>query len=98
MIMAEARIALCRLQITKQPAVSEVEAGLLSTIWKNVSDPILNMWSDHTIPVYNHSRIFKVIIDWDCWRNEDPVFAGDALVWFTDGFRYGVWDFWHKTK
>jgi ribonuclease HI len=30
---------------------SETEAGLL-TIWKNVSDPIFYMWSDHTIPVF----------------------------------------------
>jgi hypothetical protein len=86
LIMAEARMALYRLQITKQLAASEVEAGLLS-ILKNVSDPILHMWSDHTIPVYNHSIIFKVFIHWDYWRNEDPVFPEDALVWFTDRSR-----------
>jgi hypothetical protein len=64
LIMVEARMALYKLHILKQPAVSETEAGLLS-IWKNVSDPIFDMGSDHTIPVYHHSRIFKVIIDWD---------------------------------
>jgi hypothetical protein len=35
LIMVEARMALYRLQITKQPASSEAETGLLS-IWKNV--------------------------------------------------------------
>jgi hypothetical protein len=45
------------------------------------------MWSDHTIPVYYHSRTFKVITDWDYWRNKDPVFTGDVLIWFTDGSR-----------
>jgi hypothetical protein len=52
-----------------------------------VREPILDMQSDHTIPVYYHSRIFKVIIDWDYWRNEDPVFPENALIWFTDGSR-----------
>jgi hypothetical protein len=77
-------MALYRLHILKQPAVSETEAGLLS-IQKNVSDPILDIWSDHTIPVYYHSRIFKVIIDWDYWRNKDPGFPKNASIWFTDG-------------
>jgi hypothetical protein len=86
LIMAEARMALYRLQITKQPSASEVEMGLLS-IWKNVSDPILEMQVDHIIPVFKHSRIFKVIIDRDYWENVDPVVSEDAVVWFTDGSR-----------
>jgi hypothetical protein len=28
-----------------------------------------------------------VITDIDYWRNNDPKFPEDALVWFTDGFR-----------
>jgi hypothetical protein len=54
---------------------------------KNVGDPILDMWSDYTIPVYYHSKIFNVIIDQDYWRNADPVFPEDALFWLTDGRR-----------
>ena len=27
------------------------------------------------------------MIDWDYWRNNNPVFPGDALIWFTDGSR-----------
>jgi hypothetical protein len=73
LIMAEARMTLYRLHTLRQPAVSETEAGLLS-IRKNVSDPSLDMRSDRAIPVYYHSRILKVIIDWDYWRNKDPVF------------------------
>jgi hypothetical protein len=64
-------MALYRLHILKQPAVSETEAGLLS-IRKNVSYPILDMQSAHTIPAYHHFRIFNVIIDLDFWRNKDP--------------------------
>jgi hypothetical protein len=64
LIMAEAGMALYRLHILKQPAVPKTVAGLLS-IWKNVGDPILDMRSDYTIPVYHHSKIFNVIIDWD---------------------------------
>jgi hypothetical protein len=86
LIIAEARMALYRLHTVKQPAVPETEEGLLS-IRKNVSDPIFDMCSDHTIPVYYHSRIFKVILDWDYWRNKDPVLPEDALTWFTDGSR-----------
>jgi len=52
-----------------------------------VSDPILNMRSDYTIPVCHYSKIFNVILDWDYWRNKDPVFPEDALIWFTDGSR-----------
>jgi hypothetical protein len=86
LIMAEARMALYRLHMLKHPAVLKTETGLLS-IWKNVSDPFLDMWSDHSIPVYNHSKIFNVIIDMDYWRNKDPVLPKDVLIWFTDGSR-----------
>jgi hypothetical protein len=51
-IMVETRMALYRLHILKQPAVPKSVAGLLS-IWKNVGDPILDMQSDYTIPVYH---------------------------------------------
>jgi hypothetical protein len=69
LIMAGARMALYRLHILKQPAVPKSIAGLLS-IWKNVSDPILDMRSDYTIPVYHYSKIFEVTTDWDYWRNK----------------------------
>jgi len=82
-IQAEARMALYRLHILKQPAEPKAEAGLLS-IWKNVSDPLLEMEVDHITPVYYHSKAFSVIIDWDHWKNKDPVFPEDALIWFTD--------------
>jgi hypothetical protein len=49
--------------------------------------PILEMRADHIIPIFNHSRTFKVIIDWDYWRNVDPVVLEDTLVWFTNGSR-----------
>jgi hypothetical protein len=86
LIMAEARMALYRLQILKQPTVPKTVSGLLS-IWKNVSDPVLDTWSDYIIPVYHHSKIFRVILDRDYWKNKDPVFPEDALIWFTDGSR-----------
>jgi hypothetical protein len=86
LIMAEARMALYRLHLFKQPADLNTETGLLS-IWKNVSDPVLDMRSDHTIPVYNYSRSFSIIIDTDYWRNKDPRLPKDALIWFTDGSR-----------
>jgi len=75
---------LYRLHILKQPAEPKAEAGLLS-IWKYASDPLLEMWADHITPVYFHSKAFSVIIDWDHWKNKDPVFPEDALIWFTDG-------------
>ena len=84
LIMAEVRMALYRLHMLKQPAVLKTETGLLS-IGKNVSDPILDMRSDHTIPVFNYSK--NVIIDKDYWRNKDPMLPKDVLIWFTDGSR-----------
>jgi hypothetical protein len=83
LIMAEVRVVLHRVHTLKQPAVSDIEAELLC-IWRDVSDPILDMRSDHTIPVYHYSRTFKVIIDRDYWRNNDPAHPEDALIWFTD--------------
>ena len=68
LIMAEARMTLYRLHILMEPADSTIAAGMLS-IWKNVRDHTLDMQSDHTIPVYNFSKIYKVIIDVDYWRN-----------------------------
>jgi len=85
-IQAEARMALYRLCILKQPANPKAEAGLLS-IWKNVSDPLSEMRADHTTPVYYYSKVFSVSIDWEYWKNKDPVFPEDALIWFTDGSR-----------
>jgi hypothetical protein len=69
LMMAEARMALYRLHIPKQPADPKPETGLLS-IWKSVGDPILDMWSDYTFPVYHYSKTFKVIIDGDYWRTK----------------------------
>jgi hypothetical protein len=84
--MAETRMALYRLHVLKQPADPKTVAGLLS-IWKNVSDPILDMRSDHTIPVYNYPKFFNVITDIDYWRNKAPMFPEDWLTWYTDGSR-----------
>jgi hypothetical protein len=72
LIMVEARVALYRLHIPKKPADSKPKAGLLS-ICKSVGDPILDMQSDYTFPVYHDSKTFKVIIDRDYWRTKDPV-------------------------
>ena len=52
-----------------------------------MSDHTLDMLSDHTIPVYNYSKIYKVIINIGYWRNYDPKLPEDAIVWFTDGSR-----------
>ena len=79
-------MALYRLYIIKQPADPKTVAGML-TIWKNVSDPILDMRSDHTIPVYNCPKLFNVTIDADYWRKKDPKFPENALIWYTDGSR-----------
>jgi hypothetical protein len=86
LIMAEARLALYRLHIPKQSTDFKSEVGMLS-IWKNVSDPILDMRSDHTIPVYYYSKTFKVIINQDYWRIKDPEFPERTLIWYTDGSR-----------
>jgi hypothetical protein len=86
MIMAEARLALYRLHIPKQPSDFRSEVGMPS-ISENVSDPILDMRSDHTIPIYYYSKTFKVIIDQNYWRIKDPKFPEHALIWYTDGFR-----------
>jgi hypothetical protein len=84
--MVEARMAIYRLNILKKPTLPKTVSGLL-TFWKDVGDPLLGIRSDYTIPVCCYSKIFSVIIDQDCWKNKDPVFAEDALIWFTDGSR-----------
>jgi hypothetical protein len=82
LIMAEARMALYRLHILKQPADPNTAARLLA-IWKNVTEPILDMQSDHTIPIYNYSKYFNVVIDTEYWRNKDPMFPEEVLVLYT---------------
>jgi hypothetical protein len=39
------------------------------------------------VSVFIYSKIFKVIIDRDYWRNVDLVVPEDSLIWFTDGSR-----------
>jgi hypothetical protein len=70
LIMTEARMVHYRLHILIQPA--DIMAAGMPSIWKNVSDPILDMRSDHTTPVYNYSKIYNVITDEDYWRNKRP--------------------------
>jgi hypothetical protein len=86
LIKAEARMALYRLQIYKQLNVPRTVSGLL-TIWNNVSDPLLEMRSDYIIPVYHYTKNFVIKIDQEYWKNKDPVFPEDALIWFTDSSR-----------
>ena len=52
-----------------------------------MSGPLLEMRADHITPVYYHSKAFIFIIDWDHWKNKDPLFPEDALIWFTDALR-----------
>jgi hypothetical protein len=80
------QICVTRPQCVKQPAVPKAAAELLS-IWEDVGDPILDMRSDYTIPVYHYSKILYVKIDRDYWRNKNPVFPEEAVIWFTDGSR-----------
>jgi hypothetical protein len=87
LIMTEVRMALYRLHILEQPSVPKTVSGLLD-IWRNVGDPVLDMQSDYIIPAYHHTKNFLVRID-QFWKNEDPVFPGDALLWFTDRSRAG---------
>jgi hypothetical protein len=86
LIMVETRMALYRLQITKQPSVLEAETGLLS-IQKIVNDPIPEMRVDHIIPVFKYSRTFRVIIDPEYWRSANLVVPENTLAWFTDRTR-----------
>jgi hypothetical protein len=79
LIIAEARMALYRLHVPNQPADPKPEAWLLS-IWKSVGDPILDMRSDYTFPIYHYSKIFKLIIDRDYCRTKVPLFPEDALI------------------
>jgi hypothetical protein len=83
LIMAEARMALYRLHALVQHTDLTGSSGML-LIRKSVSDHILDMRSDHTVPVYNFSSTYSVIIDVDYWSNSDPQFPEDALIWFTD--------------
>jgi hypothetical protein len=86
LIMAEVRLALYRLHIPKQHTHFKTELRMLS-IWKIVGDPILDMRSDHTTPIYYYSKTFKVIIDQDYWRIKDPAFPEHTLIWYTDSSR-----------
>jgi hypothetical protein len=40
-----------------------------------------------TIPIFKFSKYFNVVIDAEYWRNKNPSFPEDVLVWYTDGSR-----------
>jgi hypothetical protein len=84
--VAEARMALHRLQIHKQTADPKVEAGLLP-VRKIVNDPLLEMRVDYTTPEYHYSKDFSVIIDRDYWKIKEPEIPEEDLIGFTDGSR-----------
>jgi hypothetical protein len=86
LITVAAGMALYRLQIYKQLNVPRTVSGLL-TIWNNVGDPLLEMWSDYIIPVYHYTENFVIKIDQEYRKNKEPVFPEDALIWFTDSYR-----------
>jgi hypothetical protein len=86
LIIAEARMTLYILQIFKQLYVPRTVSGLL-TIWKNVGDPLRDMWSDCFIPVYYYTKNLVVKIDQENLKNKDPVLPEIVLIWFTDSSR-----------
>jgi hypothetical protein len=86
LIIAKAKMALYRLHVLKQPSAPKTVSGMLN-IWKNVGDPLLDMQLDYIIPVHRHTKNFVVIIDQEYWKNKDPLFPDNVLIWFTDGSR-----------
>jgi hypothetical protein len=70
--MAEARMALSRLQILKQLNVPRTVSGLL-TFWRNVGGPSLGMQSAYIIPVCCYTKNFLVKIYQENWENKDSV-------------------------
>jgi len=72
-------MALYSLHILKQPAHPKAEAGLLS-VWKNGNAGGPHYYNLLFQGLQCHYRL-------DHWKNKDPVFPEDALIWFIDGSR-----------
>jgi hypothetical protein len=45
------------------------------------------MQSDYIIPVYHYTKNFVIKIDQEYWKNKDPMFPEEALIWSIDGSR-----------
>jgi hypothetical protein len=80
-IMVEVRMALYRLHILKQLSVPKTVTGLL-TIWKNVGDPYYTCGQTTSASLSSHQKHHGHNTP-EYWKNKDPVFSGDALIWFT---------------
>ena len=70
------------------PSTHQIHPFCTLTFYLTLSSHLLlEMRVDHTTPVSYYSKVFSVSIDWDYWKNKDPLFPEDALIWFTDSSR-----------
>jgi hypothetical protein len=53
-------------------------------------DPLLDMQLEYITAVYHYTTNFMVIKDLEDWKNKDPLFPEDALIWLTDGSGQGL--------
>jgi ribonuclease HI len=75
------------------PVYKPVKCGITVVVPKflDCEDQFLNSKNftepNTTIPIFNFSKYFNVVIDAEYWRNKDPLFPEDVLVWYTDSSR-----------
>jgi len=70
-----------------QQAAAWVTTSLTAELESELKVGVIRTTLFQFIQVYYYYKIFSVIIDWDYWRNKDPLLPEDALIWFTDGSR-----------
>jgi hypothetical protein len=58
-----------------------------SRITSIITDPVLDMGSDHRIPKYSFEKMFDIQIDWKEWSQEENHRPSNSLIWYADASR-----------
>ncbi len=83
-VLAAARTTFHRLQWQNQIRIHRTDSGI-SSIWKQVSDPILDMRSDCQVSGYNITKNFEVITDQNKNGKKHNMESPNKIIWYTNG-------------
>jgi hypothetical protein len=56
-----------------------------SRITSMITNPVLDMGSDHMIPKYSFEKPFDIQIDWKEWSQKEKHCQPNSLIWYIDG-------------
>jgi ribonuclease HI len=82
-IKGEARMGAYRLELNNN-WIKRNQQGH-ARITSTVTNPLLDMGSDRMLPKLTFDKPFKVLINWEEWKQMEQQCLTKGLVWYTDG-------------